>query len=49
MTDGRWFFICPELYYGDDKRVIEEQDLVILDFGCTYKGYCSDISQINSV
>ncbi|HYF82170.1 MAG TPA: Xaa-Pro peptidase family protein [Clostridia bacterium] len=32
-------------HYNDDKRVIEEQDLVILDYGCTYKGYCSDISR----
>ncbi len=32
-------------HYNDDKRVIEEQDLVILDYGCTYRGYCSDISR----
>ena len=32
-------------HYNDDKRVIEEQDLIILDYGCTYKGYCSDISR----
>ena len=32
-------------HYNDDKRVIEEQDLVILDFGCRYKGYCSDTSR----
>lgn len=32
-------------HYNDDKRVIEEQDLVILDYGCRYKGYCSDISR----
>ena len=32
-------------HYNDDKRVIQEQDLVILDFGCRYKGYCSDISR----
>lgn len=32
-------------HYNDDKRIIENQDLVILDFGCTYKGYCSDTSR----
>lgn len=32
-------------HYNDDKRVIEEQDLIILDYGCRYKGYCSDISR----
>lgn len=32
-------------HYNDDRRVIEEQDLVILDYGCRYKGYCSDISR----
>ncbi len=32
-------------HYSGDQRVIEEQDLIILDFGCIYKGYCSDISR----
>lgn len=32
-------------HYDGDKRIIENQDLVILDFGCTYKGYCSDTSR----
>lgn len=32
-------------HYNDDKRVIQEQDLVVLDFGCRYKGYCSDTSR----
>jgi len=32
-------------HYNDDKRVIEGQDLVVLDFGCRYKGYCSDTSR----
>ncbi|MFA7573304.1 MAG: aminopeptidase P family protein [Lutispora sp.] len=32
-------------HYNDDKRIIEEQDLVVLDFGCRYKGYCSDTSR----
>ncbi|WP_142413985.1 M24 family metallopeptidase [Hathewaya massiliensis] len=32
-------------HYNGDSRVIEEQDLVILDLGCKYKGYCSDTSR----
>lgn len=32
-------------HYNGDSRVIQEQDLVILDLGCKYKGYCSDTSR----
>ncbi|WP_372997201.1 M24 family metallopeptidase [Lutispora sp.] len=32
-------------HYNDDKRIIEEQDIIVLDFGCRYKGYCSDTSR----
>jgi len=32
-------------HYNDDKRVIQENDIIVLDFGCRYKGYCSDISR----
>lgn len=32
-------------HYNDDKRVIEEKDIIVLDLGCRYKGYCSDISR----
>lgn len=32
-------------HYNDDKRIIEKRDLVVLDFGCRYKGYCSDTSR----
>lgn len=32
-------------HYSGDQRVIEKQDLVILDYGCLYKGYCSDTSR----
>jgi len=32
-------------HYNDDNRVIEEQDIIVLDFGCRYKGYCSDTSR----
>ena len=32
-------------HYNDDKRIIQEQDVMVLDFGCKYKGYCSDISR----
>lgn len=32
-------------HYNDDKRVIEEKDIVIIDIGCKYNGYCSDITR----
>lgn len=32
-------------HYNGDRRIIEERDLVVLDFGCRYKGYCSDTSR----
>lgn len=32
-------------HYNGNNRVIEDQDLVILDFGCVYDGYCSDTSR----
>lgn len=32
-------------HYADSNRIIESQDLLVLDFGCRYKGYCSDISR----
>lgn len=32
-------------HYNGGNRVIEEQDLIILDYGCRYGGYCSDITR----
>lgn len=32
-------------HYSGDNRMIEKKDLIILDYGCRYKGYCSDISR----
>ena len=32
-------------HYCEDSRAIQEKDIVILDLGCKYKGYCSDISR----
>lgn len=32
-------------HYNDDSRVIEENDIIIMDYGCKYNGYCSDISR----
>ena len=32
-------------HYGGCDRVIQENDLVIFDLGCRYRGYCSDITR----
>jgi Xaa-Pro dipeptidase len=32
-------------HYTGDSRVIQDQDIIIIDTGCRYKGYCSDISR----
>ncbi len=32
-------------HYCEDSRVIQKKDIIILDLGCKYKGYCSDISR----
>ena len=32
-------------HYGGDQRVITEKDVIILDWGCTYKGMCADMSR----
>ena len=32
-------------HYCEDSRVIQEKDIVVLDLGCKYKGYCSDTSR----
>lgn len=32
-------------HYCEDSRVIQEKDIIILDFGCRYEDYCSDISR----
>lgn len=32
-------------HYTGDSRRIEEQDIIIIDTGCRYRGYCSDISR----
>lgn len=32
-------------HYNEDSRVIQENDIIILDLGCKYKGLCSDISR----
>jgi len=32
-------------HYNDDKRIIEDSDIIVLDFGGRYQGYCSDMSR----
>lgn len=32
-------------HYNGDSRVIEEQDIILLDLGCKYNGYCSDTTR----
>lgn len=32
-------------HYAGNQRVIQEKDMIILDWGCTYKGMCSDMSR----
>lgn len=32
-------------HYCDDSRVIQEKDIIIMDLGCQYEDYCSDISR----
>ena len=32
-------------HYCEDSRVIQKKDIVILDLGCKYQGYCSDTSR----
>lgn len=32
-------------HYADDKRIIEENDVVLCDFGCVYKGLCADMTR----
>ena len=32
-------------HYNDDKRIIQEQDVLLCDFGCIYKGLCADMTR----
>lgn len=32
-------------HYNDDSSVIKEQDIVLCDFGCIYKGLCADMTR----
>ena len=32
-------------HYNDDQRVIQEKDIIILDWGCKYKNMCADMSR----
>lgn len=32
-------------HYNGNQRVIQEKDIVLLDFGCKYKGMCSDMTR----
>jgi Xaa-Pro dipeptidase len=32
-------------HYNGGSRMIEERDIIVMDFGCKYNGYCSDMSR----
>jgi Xaa-Pro dipeptidase len=32
-------------HYNGDKRIIQKRDVIVMDFGCKYNGYCSDVSR----
>ncbi len=32
-------------HYNGDKRIIQNKDVIVMDFGCKYNGYCSDITR----
>lgn len=32
-------------HYCDDSRIIQKKDIIIMDLGCQYEGYCSDITR----
>lgn len=32
-------------HYNDDQRVIEEKDIIVLDWGCKYNNMCADMSR----
>ncbi|MBP1925052.1 Xaa-Pro dipeptidase [Sedimentibacter acidaminivorans] len=32
-------------HYNDNQRVIEEKDVIVLDWGCKYKNMCADMSR----
>lgn len=32
-------------HYNEYSRVIQEKDIIIIDFGCIYKGFCSDTTR----
>lgn len=32
-------------HYNDDQRVIQEKDVIVLDWGCVYNGMCADMSR----
>ena len=32
-------------HYNDDQRVIQEKDIIVLDWGCKYNNMCSDMSR----
>jgi Xaa-Pro dipeptidase len=32
-------------HYNDDQRIIQDKDIIILDWGCKYKNMCADMSR----
>jgi Xaa-Pro dipeptidase len=49
-ADEGFTMVCSGLnssypHYNDDQRVIQEKDIIVLDWGCKYNNMCADMSR----